>query len=80
MSYIHIDMPKASNEYAQKCRQNMAILFEQGFFDFKKGQITVSFDAEGRIGSVEKQLKWRRDDAPSKSLPTLEQNVRLNVE
>lgn len=39
----------------QQFHETFALLVRQGVFDVKSGSVTINFDAQGQIGSIERK-------------------------
>ena len=59
---ITIKLEGVTFEDTERCRKVIHTLFEQGVFNMKRGDVVLSFDERGELGSIKMDyVKWRRD-------------------
>jgi len=58
---IWITLDGATFEDTERCRKIIHLLFEQGIFDVKRGDVILSFDEKGNLGRIKLDIvKWLR--------------------
>ena len=74
---ITIKLEGASFNETERCRSVIHTLFEQGVFNMRRGDVILSFDELGNLGSIKLDfVKWRRD----KVLPVVRELYKVVIE
>lgn len=70
---IIITLEGVTLEETERCRKIIHTLFEQGVFNLRRGDVVLSFDERGELGSIRLDyVRWRRDK-PAPAVKLLEQ-------
>ena len=70
---ITIKLEDVTFQETERCRKVIHQLFEQGVFNMRRGDVVLSFDERGELGSIKFDfVKWRKDK-PDVEIKRLEQ-------
>lgn len=59
---------EVTKEYIENCRETISQMFDQEIFSLKRGSAILSFNEEGKIGSIEtRTMRWRKSKLLSES-------------
>lgn len=76
---IEIALEGATFETTERCRRIIHLLFEQGAFSIRNGEVIVSFDDLGNPGSIRYNFtKWRNNKPPN-IVENLYQNAKIEL-